>query len=151
MSLPLRFAPFALLPCPNLRLSAPSISISKERVFLAILASYVVIFSGAIYDVINEPPSIGAETDPITGAQRPVAVMKNRINGQFIIEGITAGMLYALAAVGVIAIDFGSRKTRWQLQGRTRFGVVVGGIAAVLVAYNVLMLFLRMKMPGYLS
>lgn len=51
---------------------------------------------GIAYDIINEPPAFGAERDPATGQYKPVAFMPFRLNGQYIMEGITGGMMYSL-------------------------------------------------------
>jgi hypothetical protein len=56
---------------PRFRLSVSGIvdaRPSKLMVFAGFLASYFFIFSGIVYDMINEPPSMGQSQDPVTGA-----------------------------------------------------------------------------------
>jgi hypothetical protein len=44
------------------------------KVFGVVLLSYFFVTSGIAYDIINEPPAVGGEPDPVTGRfQLPVA------------------------------------------------------------------------------
>jgi hypothetical protein len=72
--------------------------------------SYFFVTAGIAYDIINEPPAFGAEQDPVTGQYRPVAFMPYRINGQYIMEGITGGMMYSLGGLGLILLDVAHRR-----------------------------------------
>jgi hypothetical protein len=36
-------------------------------VFAGVVLSYFIVTAGIAYDMINEPPAIGATTDPVTG------------------------------------------------------------------------------------
>lgn len=99
--------------------------------------------------MINEPPAVGSERDPATGRVKPVAVMMHRLNGQYMIEGFTAGFLFCLGAIGFILLNyvtekpFDDKQLGYILLGAGSFGVIV--------AYNVLIMFLKMKVPGYLG
>ena len=55
-------------------------------------------------DIINEPPSIGQEMDS-QGRPHPVAFMAGRINGQYIMEGLSSSFMFILGAFGLIALD----------------------------------------------
>ncbi len=100
---------------------------SPMLVLVLVLASYFFVTAGIAYDIINEPPAVGATTDPVTGepersllgkregggqlrskphtglsAQRaagvvkPMTFMPYRMNGQFILEGLSGGFFYTL-------------------------------------------------------
>lgn len=81
---------------------------------------YFLITAGIVYDIINEPPSIGklfslfllffrcfhsfrglyccllgAAVDE-RGIQRPQVIMPYRLNGQYIMEGLVAAFLFML-------------------------------------------------------
>jgi len=117
-------------------------------VFAIVYASYFMVTSGIIYDLIIEPPSIGSTRDPSTGAYKPEAFMKYRINGQYIIEGLAAGMLFCLGGLGVIILDKSDSKFT---SDRNRFLMISSGIVFVGLAFNLCNLFLRIKFPGYQS
>lgn len=141
--------PFAVVRCPRLKLSTPSVSLpSAMTVFAAVFFSYFLVLSGIIYDMINEPPSVGAELDPATGKQRPVAILKYRINGQYIIEGMSAGFLFCLGALGFILLDRSASKS---LPSKVRSIMLIAGVVCIGIAYNMCMVFLRIKMPGYMN
>merc|ERR1719192_3206550 len=91
---------------PKIKLYFPSIRAPQASVvFALVFLSYFIISSGIIYDVVNEVPSMGVKIDEYTGAQKPVAIMENRLNGQYIIEGFSAGAMFICGALGWILID----------------------------------------------
>lgn len=55
------------------------------QAFSVVLFTYFLVTGGIVYDVINEPPSIGSMVDE-RGNNRPVAIMQYRVNGQYIME-----------------------------------------------------------------
>ena len=142
--------PFALVRCPQLQLRLPNVRLpGSMTVFALIYASYFLVLSGIIYDMINEPPSMGAEVDPVSGKQRPVAVLKDRINGQYIIEGLTAGFLFCLGGAAFIALHVSATSSK--SRGPSfRLGMVIAAAIAMTIAYNMCVVFIRIKMPGYL-
>jgi len=93
-----------------------------------------------------EPPSVGSDRDE-NGAMRPVAFVPYRINGQFIIEGLSSGLLFVLGGVGFIILDKVNRKNT---EDRNRYIMLASGAACILLAYNLAVIFLRMKLPGYM-
>merc|ERR1712188_68959 len=107
----------------------------------SVFFTYFLFCSGIIYDVITETPSIGSEKDPRTGAVKPVAVMAGRINSQFIIEGLTASVLFCLGGIGIMLLDQAAAKDV-SVTNRT----ILLGIAGLclFIAYNVLGVFIRL-------
>lgn len=97
--------PVGVFPAPNIKIKAPSIPHVNPIVLWAIsFFSYFVVLSGFIYDIIIEPPSVGSATDA-SGTVKPVAFLQNRINGQFIIEGLSAGFMFVIGGVGLVILD----------------------------------------------
>ena len=97
--------PFNFLRIPHLKLRIPNVSApSATTVFFLVLVSYYLVFSGIIYDVIVEPPSIGSHRDD-SGSIKPVVFLAYRINGQYIIEGLAAGLLFVLGGFGIIVLN----------------------------------------------
>ena len=115
-------------------------------VFSLIFLSYFMVISGVVYDLITEPPSIGTERDERTGAVKPVVFLKYRVNGQYIMEGLSAGIMFAIGGLGVIALD---RTTKPNLSANSRLTNALVGIGCMGVAYLVSVAFLRIKVPGY--
>ena len=145
----LRVLSFSFLRPPRTRLRLPSnLALpSPMTVFSLILLTYFAVVSGLVYDVIVEPPGIGSAQDPGTGAVRPVVFLPGRVNGQYIIEGLSSGFMFLLGGVGIILLDLAVDRTRPRSL-RVSFGSA--GAVAVVIAYAMAMLFLRIKIPGYL-
>eukprot|EP00898_Chlorokybus_atmophyticus_P000430 jgi/Chlat1/1388/Chrsp12S01968 len=119
----------------------------SETVLGLLLLSYFLVLSGVVYDVIVEPPGIGSTQDPITGAVKPVAFLPYRINGQYIIEGLSAGFLFTLGGLGYVLLDWANDKTQPR---RNRILLLISGAVSIWGAYSVCIVFLRIKIPGYL-
>lgn len=113
-----------------------------------VMFSYFMVTAGIAYDMINEPPAVGSYTDPATGKAKPVTFMPYRVNGQYIIEGLSGGLMYTLGGFGLILLDQAHSKS-WSKGYRITF--LATGAFCVLAAYSATMLFLRIKMPSYLS
>uniref|UniRef100_A0A0C9S6H1 TSA: Wollemia nobilis Ref_Wollemi_Transcript_11046_944 transcribed RNA sequence n=1 Tax=Wollemia nobilis TaxID=56998 RepID=A0A0C9S6H1_9CONI len=144
----LKHLPFAGLRVPRMRLKLPSLSLpSPMVVFSLVLATYFLVVSGFIYDVIVEPPGIGSSQDPVTGAVRPVVFLSGRVNGQYIIEGLSSGFMFVLGGVGVILLDIALDRHRAR---SVRISFAAAGVSAVAISYVMSMLFVRIKIPGYL-
>ncbi|KYQ96693.1 hypothetical protein DLAC_03986 [Tieghemostelium lacteum] len=134
-------APFKFVKVPRFRLKVPNINKPAPMfVFALVFLSYFLVSSGIIYDLIVEPPSIGYQQDE-RGNSRPMVFQMYRINGQFIIEGLSAGFVFALGALGVIILDFNKTKDNSYV-----FAV---GVSLIFAAFNIAIVFLRMKIPGY--
>ncbi|KFK29546.1 hypothetical protein AALP_AA7G148000 [Arabis alpina] len=144
----LRIVPFSFLRPPRLRLKLPSFTLpSPMTVFSMILLTYFLVVSGFVYDVIVEPPGIGSTQDPITGAIRPVVFMSGRVNGQYIIEGLSSGFMFVLGGIGIIMLDLALDKNRAK---SVKASYATAGISSIVIAYVMSMLFIRIKIPGYL-
>eukprot|EP01120_Amphizonella_sp_Union-15-10_P002148 TRINITY_DN122_c0_g4_i1.p1 TRINITY_DN122_c0_g4~~TRINITY_DN122_c0_g4_i1.p1 ORF type:complete len:154 (+),score=17.01 TRINITY_DN122_c0_g4_i1:99-560(+) len=139
--------PFHFLRVPIVRLKTPTFpSFSPMLVFCFVFLTYFLVLSGIIYDVIIEPPSIGSSRDEATGSVKPIVFMKYRLNGQFIIEGLSAGMLFSIGGLGVIILHRSSQKLQSE---KVRYLLILAGVLCVMVSYNLCILFLRNKIPGY--
>ena len=139
--------PFQVIRCPQLKLKLPRVhQPSPMTVFAFTFLSYFLVLSGVIYDIIIEPPSVGSTQEG--GSIKPVAFLENRINGQFIIEGLSAGVLFALGGLGFILLDRANQKFTSETN---KFILLLSGVVLVILAYNLTIVFLRMKLPGYLN
>ena len=127
----------AFLQPPRTRLKLPSnLALpSPMVVFSLILLTYFSVVSGLVYDVIVEPPGIGSSQDPATGAVRPVVFLPGRVNGQYIIEGLSSGFMFLLGGGGVILLDLAVDRTR---PGSLRVSFGGAGVAAMLTMVVVL-------------
>lgn len=134
---------------PRVTLTIPSFLLNIPKFFIFVLAfiSYFFITSGIMYDLINEPPSVGSVPDPATGKPRPQAVLPYRMNSQYIIEGFAAGFLFSLGAIGILLINKAMDGTR---PLKNVYILCGSGAAMVLLAYNLILMFLRIKVPGYM-
>ncbi len=138
--------PFQFIRIPNLKLRLPKISKPSAMVVFGILfVSYFLVLSGLIYDVIVEPPSVGMTRDEVTGATKPQAILMYRVNGQYIIEGLAAGLLFAMGGAGFILLDFANKKAT---ANKNRYLLFLGGSIFIFAAYNLCIVFMRMKVPG---
>ncbi|KAL3114204.1 hypothetical protein niasHT_014048 [Heterodera trifolii] len=102
---------FSVIDPPNLRINLPRWFTfpSPMQTFFFILLTYFLVSGGIVYDVINEPPSIGSTVDE-RGNSRPVAIMPYRVNGQYIMEGLVASLMFCLGGYAKI----GKFKVRWR-------------------------------------
>jgi len=114
-------------------------------VFAFVFVSYFLVLSGVVYDIITEPPSMGMSKTE-NGGTKPMAFMAGRINGQYIIEGLTAGFFFALGGVGFIMLD---RSVDVELAKRNRVLLAIGGAFTVLLSYLLCLVFIRIKVPNY--
>jgi hypothetical protein len=120
---------------------------SPMTVFVLVLLTYFLVISGFVYDVIVEPPGIGSKQDPVTGAVRPVVFLPGRVNGQYIIEGLSSGFMFVLGGLGLIMLDLASEKARAR---NVRLSFVGAGVACIFISYVMSILFLHIKIPQYL-
>ena len=141
-------APYAILRPPKLRLKLPTFSYPHPMlVYAALVASYFLVVSGFVFDVINEPPGIGYRQDGATGRWVPTVFLEGRINQQYIIEGLSSGFMFVLGGLGIVMVDSGCDKSK----GKNLRLILIGtGVALIMLTYTMSMVFLRIKMPGYL-
>merc|ERR1711910_136711 len=140
---------FSVLTVPDLKIKQPTWlhTPSAWTIFAFILTTYFLVTGGIIYDVIVEPPSIGSTTDE-QGNSRPVAFMPYRVNGQYIMEGLAASFLFTVGGLGYVIID---KANGPGLPKLNRFLLLFFGFLCVVVPFFMCRLFMRMKLPGYLS
>ncbi|KAG8501906.1 hypothetical protein CXB51_004733 [Gossypium anomalum] len=144
----LKVVPYSFLRAPRLRLKIPSVFLpSAMTVFSLVLLTYFMVVSGFVYDVIVEPPGIGSTQDPATGAVRPVVFLPGRVNGQYIIEGLSSGFMFVLGGIGIVLLDLALDKNRAR---SVKVSYAIAGISSVVIAYVMTTLFIRIKIPGYL-
>ncbi|KAB5551956.1 hypothetical protein DKX38_009267 [Salix brachista] len=116
-------------------------------VFSLVLLTYFMVVSGIVYDVIVEPPGIGSTQDPYTGSVKPLVFMPGRVNGQYIIEGLSSGFMFVVGGVGIILMGLALDKNRAK---SVKVSYATAGISSVVIAYVMSMLFIRIKIPAYL-
>lgn len=144
----LRILPYSVLRPPRLRLKLPSFSLpSAMTVYALILLTYFLVVSGIVYDVIVEPPGIGSTQDRLTGSVRPVVFLPGRVNGQYIIEGLSSGFMFVLGGIGIMLLDLALDRNRAK---SVKVSFASAGIAFVVISYVMSMLFIRIKIPAYL-
>lgn len=140
--------PFMALRVPRFRLKVVTPQLpSAMTVYVMVLLTYFLVISGFVYDVIVEPPGIGSKQDPMTGAVRPVVFLTGRVNGQYIIEGLSSGFMFVLGGMGIVMLDLASEKPRAR---NVRLSFAAAGVSAVFIAYVMSNLFLHIKIPQYL-
>ncbi|XP_062077448.1 uncharacterized protein LOC133782227 [Humulus lupulus] len=145
----LRVIPYSFLRTPRLRLKLPTFTLpSPMTVYALVLLTYFMVVSGIVYDVIVEPPGIGSTQDRATGAVRPVVFLPGRVNGQYIIEGLSSGFMFVLGGVGIVLMDLALDRNRAK---SVKVSYASAGISSVVIAYIMSMLFIRIKIPAYLS
>jgi hypothetical protein len=120
---------------------------SAMVVFAFILLSYFLVTGGIIYDVIVEPPSLGSTTDE-RGNSRPVAFMQYRVNGQYIMEGLASSFLFTLGGLGFVILDQTNGPSTPRLN---RILLLSVAFISILVSFFMCRVFMRMKLPGYLT
>ncbi|CAL5429625.1 unnamed protein product [Camellia sinensis] len=145
----LKIFPYSFLRLPRLRLKLPSFTLpSPMTVYSLVLLTYFMVVSGIIYDVIVEPPGIGSTQDRHTGSVKPVVFLPGRVNGQYIIEGLSSGFMFILGGIGIVLLDLAMDKNR----ARTvKVSYASAGVASVVISYLMSMLFIRIKIPAYLQ
>uniref|UniRef100_A0A915BQU3 Oligosaccharyltransferase complex subunit n=1 Tax=Parascaris univalens TaxID=6257 RepID=A0A915BQU3_PARUN len=140
---------FSFVDPPNVRIVWPRWmkKPSPMQVFALIMVTYFFVTGGVIYDIINEPPSIGQTTDE-RGNARPVAIMQYRINGQYIMEGLAASFMFSLGGLGLIILDRCNNPLTPKLNRIMMLGL---GFASITIAFLATRIFMRIKMPSYLQ
>ncbi|KAH8263323.1 hypothetical protein KR044_007345 [Drosophila immigrans] len=146
--------PFHILVPPNIKVRRFALPMpSPMAVFSVVLLSYFLVTGGKsnycsiIYDVIVEPPSVGATVDE-HGHSRPVAFMPYRVNGQYIMEGLASSFLFTVGGLGFIIMDQTHTPGKTNLN---RLLLTAMGFIFILVSFFTTWLFMRMKLPSYLQ
>eukprot|EP00692_Jakoba_bahamiensis_P001043 EC684758.1.p2 GENE.EC684758.1~~EC684758.1.p2 ORF type:complete len:114 (+),score=28.49 EC684758.1:140-481(+) len=113
------------------------------------MLSYVLVLSGIVYDIIVEPPSMGQEYDSVTGRPRPVAILKYRINGQYILEGLSAGLFFFIGGGGFLLVNYALTSLGRRSSPVVTALAAVGGLAGILIGVLLSWSFLVQKVSGY--
>lgn len=71
--------------------------------------------------------------------------MEYSLSGQYMIEGFAAGFLFSLGGIGFIIMNLAVNQKYSKFN---QYIILGAGILCVVIAYNVLLMFLRMKIPG---
>jgi len=140
---------FGVLQVPDLKIKKPTWiqQPTANQTLFFILVSYFLVTGGVIYDVIVEPPSMGSTTDE-HGHSRPVAFMQYRINGQYIVEGLSSSFMFLLGGLGFIVLDQTHTAGMPKLN---RMMLQLIGFMFLLVSFSCCWIFMKMKLPGYLQ
>ncbi|MFH4977689.1 hypothetical protein AB6A40_004398 [Gnathostoma spinigerum] len=139
---------FSIIDPPNIRISRPRWleMPSPMKVFAFIMVTYFLVTGGVIYDVINEPPSVGSVPDE-RGNPKPVAIMQYRVNGQYIMEGLAASFMFSLGGLGFIILDKCNNPLTPKLNRIMLLGL---GFSCIVISFFATRTFMRIKMPSYL-
>jgi hypothetical protein len=134
----------------TLTLSRIMALLTTQTIFYVSFASYIILFAGSVYDVQQGPTAMGNNDG------KPVAILVHHVNRQYIIEGMAAAFMLFLASLGTIMFtSFGKASgagttTKWtpQFQHYVNLGF---GVFLIVLGYNLLTVFLRIKLPSYLT
>ncbi|KAI0988680.1 hypothetical protein GJ496_004382 [Pomphorhynchus laevis] len=109
--------------------------------------------AGVPYDIVNEVPSIGSYADS-NGIRRPTAFSTGKINSQYIFEGIVASFMFVLGGMCLICLE--RMMYHWKADRMTgpfssyRYIAFTLATAGIFIAHWSLIIFMRIKLPGYL-
>lgn len=121
--------------------------ISKETLILvAIMGFYFIITSGLVHVITMKPPAMG--TRFYKGESYPVAFKEDDEKNQYIFEGFAGGSMYMLGSFGIILV---SRAFSIDISSRSRQFLVGCGAVIFAVAYNLCLVFMRLKIPNYMA
>ena len=121
--------------------------ISNETlVLIGILSFYFMMTSGVIHVLTMKPPAMG--TRFYKGESYPVAFKENDERNQYIFEGFAGGAMYMLGALGIMLV---SKAFNVGISSRSRQFLVGGGAILFAVAYNLSLVFVRIKIPNYMA
>ena len=139
---------YSLLEAPDLKFKKPGFlqMPTANQTLSVVLVSYFLVTGGVIYDVINEVPSMGSTTDE-NGNARPVAFMQHRINGQYIVEGLSSSFMFLLGGLGFIVLD---QTHAPGIPKLNRMMLQLIGFGSLLISFFCSWMFMKMKLPGYL-
>ncbi|XP_034237066.1 oligosaccharyltransferase complex subunit ostc isoform X1 [Thrips palmi] len=140
--------PYQLLEVPNIKVKWPSWfrQPSSMGVYAMVLLSYFLVTGGVIYDIITETPGYGTVTDE--RGTRTVAILPHRVNGQYVIEGLTSSFMFTLGGLGFIVLNQTHSPTTPKFN---RLLLIAVGFLFVIVSFCSCWIFMRIKLPGYLN
>ncbi|RVW90760.1 Oligosaccharyltransferase complex subunit OSTC [Vitis vinifera] len=115
-------------------------------VYPLLLLTYFMVVFGIVYDVIIEPPSIGSSHDCHTGFVYPVVFLSNRVNDQYIIEGLSSGFMFVLGGIGIILMDLALDQNRAK---SVKVLFASTDVASIVIVYVMSMFFICITIPTY--
>eukprot|EP00201_Polytomella_parva_P006055 CAMPEP_0175077904 /NCGR_PEP_ID=MMETSP0052_2-20121109/23729_1 /TAXON_ID=51329 ORGANISM="Polytomella parva, Strain SAG 63-3" /NCGR_SAMPLE_ID=MMETSP0052_2 /ASSEMBLY_ACC=CAM_ASM_000194 /LENGTH=119 /DNA_ID=CAMNT_0016347581 /DNA_START=129 /DNA_END=488 /DNA_ORIENTATION=+ len=116
-------------------------------VFALTLCTYFFVTSGTAYNLIKDPPAVGATRLP-DGRQEVSMFVQYRLNAQYIMEGLCGGFFYTLGGLGLVLLDV-CRSPK--LKGFVKGFTFKCGAFAFLLSIALVSIFVRFKMPNYLQ
>jgi NADH:ubiquinone oxidoreductase subunit 5 (subunit L)/multisubunit Na+/H+ antiporter MnhA subunit len=127
--------PKIILRKPKFRL--PS-EIPTSLLFQIAVIFIFAIYMGLIYDIVKEPLPLGSRFGI------PVLI-DERLDAQFIIEGIVAGIIFFVGFIGFIIIFY---STRYFYEPKFARTLLLIGVMAVIAAYFVCLYIMIPKLPS---
>ncbi|KAJ1524551.1 hypothetical protein ONE63_011039 [Megalurothrips usitatus] len=136
--------PYQVLEVPNLRVKLPTWfrQPSAMAVYAMVLLSYFLVTGGVIYDIITETPGYGSVTDE--RGTRTVAIMPHRVNGQYVIEGLTSSFMFTMGGLGFIVLNQTHSPSTPKFN---RILLIAIGFIFVIVSFCSCWIFMRIKLP----
>jgi NADH:ubiquinone oxidoreductase subunit 5 (subunit L)/multisubunit Na+/H+ antiporter MnhA subunit len=126
---------------PKIILRRPKLQLPTEiptALLLQIALIFIfAVYMGLIFDIVKEPLPLGSRFGV------PVLI-DERLDSQFIIEGIVAGMLMFVGFIGFVIIFYSTRYFYEPSYART---LLLMGVIAVIAAYFVLLYMMIPKLP----
>ena len=126
---------------------------SPTGAFLAVLAGYTLLSGGALFNAIVQPPSVGSSKDQVTGKVRIEAVLPHDIHTQFIVEGVTAGVMFSVGGCGFIFVMLATGRRGQSPRMTAVYGKLEGlaGLGMTVIALAVCVTFIRIKIPPHMT
>merc|ERR1712000_90978 len=136
------FFPFRYVNCPNVVLDAPEVpNVHPTILYGFILATFYLVVSGFIFDMIRSPPPFGMKKNA-DGSIEYNTIMPYQLNQQYTVEGFLAG---TWIVGGGLFMVFLMKLQTLSIPKQYRGMSVAGSLIGVVVFYNLLMTFLRFK------
>tara|TARA_B100000795_G_scaffold167385_1_gene125969 strand:+ start:1928 stop:2323 length:396 start_codon:yes stop_codon:yes gene_type:complete len=127
--------------------SSSSKMISQATLFYFSFATFIILFAGSVYDMQEGPTAMGN-----TASGKPIAILVHQVHKQYIIEGMAAAFMLFLASLGVIMFtSFGKSSTKKWVPEFQHYASLGFGVVLIVVGYNLLTIFLKIKVPLYLT
>eukprot|EP00744_Colponema_vietnamica_P026065 GILI01038543.1.p1 GENE.GILI01038543.1~~GILI01038543.1.p1 ORF type:complete len:124 (-),score=2.63 GILI01038543.1:163-534(-) len=108
---------------------------------------YGLMVSGVMFNAHHNPQAVGSTMDSNTKIVKPVAFYQYRINTQYVFEGLSTGIAFSLGGLGfILASKVGSTSS-----ALSKLLYFLFGCGTIILFYNISILFMRIKAPGYLA
>ena len=135
----LPFVPIIRRPDYQLRrvkLAIPT-SIPIQVIIAVVFIGLFFIYIGGFYDLAQEPIAFGS-----TSGGDPVVIYPNNLNAQFLVEGLAAGFLMFIGAMGFFLIHY---STQYAYSPRNSIVLLILGIAIVVISWIAVVFMLLQK------